>query len=102
MSGAGGAYQGAMEAVLAVVVATGIGYWADSHYGTEPLWLIVGAVVGFASMVVRLLRMAKLIEDPSFGGRGKPDRDDEHGRDEDESGEAAARGREKKGGESGD
>ncbi len=65
-SGAGGAYQGAMEATLAVVVATGIGYWADSRFGTEPFWLIVGAVVGFAAMVVRLLRMAKLLDDPSI------------------------------------
>lgn len=61
---AGNAYQGAMESVFAIVIATGIGYWADDRFGTEPRWLIVGAIVGFAAFVLRLARMAKLIQEP--------------------------------------
>jgi len=54
-----------MEAVLAIVIATGLGYWADARFGTSPRWLIVGAIVGFGAFVLRLARMAKLVEDPT-------------------------------------
>jgi F0F1-type ATP synthase assembly protein I len=63
-SQAGRAYQGAMESVFAIVIAAGAGYWADSHFETSPRWLVVGAIVGFAAFVLRLARMARLIEDP--------------------------------------
>ena len=51
-----------MEAVFAILVAVGLGYWADSHFGTGPRYLIVGAVLGFTAFVLRLFRMAKLVE----------------------------------------
>jgi F0F1-type ATP synthase assembly protein I len=60
----GSAYQGAMEAVFAIVIASLAGYWADEHFGTTPRWLIVGVIIGFASFVLRLLRMADLVEEP--------------------------------------
>lgn len=64
------AYQGALEAVLAIIIAMGAGYWADRHFGTEPRWLIVGTCLGFASFVLRLWRMRKLFEDaPPGDGR---------------------------------
>jgi len=63
------AYQGALEAVLAIVIAMGAGYWADRHFGTEPRWLIVGTCLGFASFVLRLFRMRKLFEDAPPGDR---------------------------------
>ena len=53
----GAAYQGATEAVLAVPIAVGIGYWADKYFGTSPRYLFVGAVFGFCAMVLRLARM---------------------------------------------
>jgi F0F1-type ATP synthase assembly protein I len=53
----GAAYQGAMEAVLSVPIAVGFGYWADTHFGTSPRYLLVGAVIGFCAMVLRLARM---------------------------------------------
>jgi F0F1-type ATP synthase assembly protein I len=56
------AYQGALEAVLAIVIAAGVGYWADQRWGTEPRWLIVGTCIGFGSFVLRLFRMRKLFE----------------------------------------
>ena len=61
---AGSAYQGAIEAAFAVVIATGIGYWADERFGTSPRWLIVGAIVGFGALVLRLARMGKLLQEP--------------------------------------
>jgi F0F1-type ATP synthase assembly protein I len=66
------AYQGALEAVLAIVIAIGVGYWADKHFGTEPRWLIVGTCIGFGSFVLRLWRMRKLFEDtpPGSGDKG--------------------------------
>jgi len=58
------AYQGALEAVFAIPIAAGLGYWADAHFGTAPCWLLVGLVLGFASFVMRLVRMRKLVEEP--------------------------------------
>jgi F0F1-type ATP synthase assembly protein I len=63
------AYQGALEAVLAIVIAMGAGFWADRHFGTEPRWLIVGTCLGFAAFVLRLWRMRKLFEDAPPGDR---------------------------------
>jgi F0F1-type ATP synthase assembly protein I len=51
-----------MEAVLAVPVAMGLGYWADSRFGTEPICMLVGVVFGFATFVVRLVRMRHEID----------------------------------------
>jgi F0F1-type ATP synthase assembly protein I len=62
------AYQGALEAVLAIVIAMGVGYWADQHFGTEPRWMIVGTIVGFGSFVLRLWRMRKLVDGAPPGG----------------------------------
>lgn len=59
----GSAYQGAMEAVLVVPIAILLGYWADDYFGTTPRFVIVGAVVGFAAMVLRLVRMKALVGD---------------------------------------
>ncbi len=61
-SSKGSAYQGAVEAVFAIVIATLLGYWADEYFDTAPRWLITGAVVGFASFVLRLMRMRELVE----------------------------------------
>jgi ATP synthase protein I len=51
------AYQGALEAVMAVLVGAGIGYWVDRHWDLTPYGVITGVVIGFAAMVLRLLRM---------------------------------------------
>jgi F0F1-type ATP synthase assembly protein I len=59
------AYQAALEAVFAIPVAGGIGYWADSRFGTAPWLLLLGLVLGFASFVIRLARMRKLVEESS-------------------------------------
>jgi F0F1-type ATP synthase assembly protein I len=58
-------YQGALEAVFAIPIAGGLGYWADSRFGTDPVLLIVGLALGFATFVVRLARMRRLVEEQS-------------------------------------
>jgi F0F1-type ATP synthase assembly protein I len=58
------AYQGAFEAVFAVLIAAGIGLWADGHFGTSPRWLLLGTGVGFGAFVLRLLRLGRQLNDP--------------------------------------
>jgi F0F1-type ATP synthase assembly protein I len=81
----GKAYQGALEAVFSIVIATLLGYWADQRFGTSPRYLVVGAVVGFGSFVLRLVRMGSLIEsgpgpqDGQDSQEPKSDAGSEHG-----------------------
>ena len=53
------AYQGAFEAVIAILIAAGIGLWADQYFDTSPRYLLIGTVVGFASFVLRLVRLGR-------------------------------------------
>ena len=59
------AYQAALEAVFAIPIAGGLGYWADRQFGTDPVLLLVGLALGFVTFVVRLSRMRGLVEEPS-------------------------------------
>jgi F0F1-type ATP synthase assembly protein I len=65
------AYQGALEAVFAIPIAGGLGYWADTRFGTAPVLLLVGLALGFVTFVVRLTRMRKLVEEQSEEERDK-------------------------------
>lgn len=56
---AGDAYQGAFEAVMAVLVGAGFGYWVDWRWDTTPYGVLSGVVIGFAAMVLRLLRLGR-------------------------------------------
>ncbi|HKA13472.1 MAG TPA: AtpZ/AtpI family protein [Myxococcota bacterium] len=56
------AYQGAFEAVMAIPIAIGGGYWLDRHFDKSPTFLILGAVLGFSAFVVRLLRLGRQLE----------------------------------------
>ena len=65
----GGAYEGAFEAVGAILIATLLGYWFDQHYETTPTGLLVGAGIGFAAFVLRLVRLGKTLHpDPDGDG----------------------------------
>ncbi len=57
----GGAYQAALEAVLAIPIAVAFGYFVDKHFGTSPIFLLVGVVMGFAAFVLRLVRLGRTI-----------------------------------------
>ena len=51
------AYEGAFEAVAAVVISALLGYWADDYFETTPWGLLIGVALGFAAMVLRLFRL---------------------------------------------
>lgn len=68
--GQGAVYQGAFEAVLAIPIAGGIGYWLDGVFDTEPTLLLIGFAIGFASFTVRLIRMGRWVRGQS-GGSGE-------------------------------
>jgi len=55
----GGAYEGAFEAVGAILIATGLGYWFDQRYETTPIGVLVGAGIGFGAFVLRLIRLGR-------------------------------------------
>lgn len=63
----GSSYQGAVEAVGAILVAAGIGFWLDQRFGSAPGFLLGGLAVGFAAFVLRLMRMRRLLEAPPDG-----------------------------------
>lgn len=53
---------------MAVLVGAGFGYWVDSRWDTTPVGVIAGVVIGFAAMVLRLLRLGReLTPDPPTG-----------------------------------
>ena len=53
------AYEGAFEAVIAVVIGAALGYWADQRFDSRPIGLFVGVVLGFGAMVLRLVRLGR-------------------------------------------
>ena len=64
----GRAYQGAFESVFAILVAAGIGYWADDRFGTTPRYLLIGIAIGFCSFVLRLLRLGRELHGANDAG----------------------------------
>ncbi len=59
---AGGAYQGAFEAVFAILIGVGFGTWADASFDTSPWGLLVGLALGFSAFVLRLVRLARQMQ----------------------------------------
>lgn len=66
------AYQGAFEAVIAILIAAGIGLWADRHFESSPRYLLIGIVVGFGSFVLRLVRLGRQLH-PDAPEEGEQD-----------------------------
>lgn len=56
------AYQGAFEAVFAILIGAGIGYWVDSRWETAPAGVLVGIATGFGAFVLRLVRLARQMQ----------------------------------------
>jgi F0F1-type ATP synthase assembly protein I len=67
------AYQGAFEAVGSVLISCAAGWWVDSRWDTAPWGLLVGTVIGFAAMVLRLLRLGKELHPDSDAAKGGVD-----------------------------
>ena len=61
----GAVYQGAFEAVIALLIAVGFGYWLDGYFDTAPWLLLIGTAIGFASFTVRLIRLGRWMRDES-------------------------------------
>lgn len=61
----GKAYQGAFEAIFAILIAAGIGLWVDRSFETSPWGLVIGTSIGFGSFVLRLLRLGKQLHPPT-------------------------------------
>jgi F0F1-type ATP synthase assembly protein I len=59
----GAVYQGAFEAVIALLIAVGFGFWLDSYFDTAPWLLLIGTAIGFASFTVRLMRLGRWMKD---------------------------------------
>ena len=55
----GAVYQGGSEAVFAILIAAGIGYWIDDHFDSAPTGLLIGVAIGFASFTIRLIRLGR-------------------------------------------
>ena len=67
---AGKAYQRALEAVLAIPIGIGIGYFVDGRLDSSPFGLVIGAALGFAAFVRRLVSMRSLVESAPEEGDG--------------------------------
>ena len=74
----GRAYQGAFEAVFAIVIGAGVGFAVDSRFATEPWGVLVGLGLGFGAFVLRLVRLGREFDaqvppsdDGSDGPRGQ-------------------------------
>lgn len=76
---AGTAYQAAFEAVFAILIGVGLGYWADASFDSAPWGLLLGFALGFAAFVLRLVRLARQLQEPGEGGA--PERDPEKDRE---------------------
>lgn len=77
------AYQGAIEAVVAMVFCALAGWWIDGRLDSGPIGLFAGMGIGFAAFLVRLLR----IKAPTLGKADLPPAPSaDEDRDEDERG----------------
>ena len=56
------AYQGAAEAVVAIFITSGAGYWLDSRFDKSPLFLFLGTAIGFTAFVLRLVRLGRQLQ----------------------------------------
>jgi ATP synthase protein I len=59
----GGAYQGAFEAVFAIVIGAGLGFAADRHFETDPWGILIGLALGFSAFVLRLVRLGRSVQE---------------------------------------
>jgi F0F1-type ATP synthase assembly protein I len=63
----GAVYQGAFEAVFALLIAAGFGYWLDGYFDTAPVLLLIGIALGFASFTLRLIRLGRWMKGGESG-----------------------------------
>lgn len=67
-------YQVGLEAIFALVIAVGVGFWVDTRYETQPVFMMAGTAVGFAACVMRLLRYQRELDERQIAeGEGSDD-----------------------------
>ncbi len=67
-------YQAGLEAIFALAVAVGIGFWVDTRYETQPVFMMVGTGLGFGACVLRLVRYQRALDEaPKDDGGGSGD-----------------------------
>lgn len=79
---AGAAYQGAVEAVFAILISGGLGYWADTRFGSAPRGVLVGLAIGFGAFVLRLFRLGRQLQAPAGEEPPEPERTEDRESDE--------------------
>ena len=67
----GAVYQGAFEAVIAVLISAGFGYWLDGYFDTAPILLLIGIALGFSSFTVRLIRLGRWMKGANSSEAGE-------------------------------
>ena len=55
----GGAYEGGLQAALAVVISMGFGHWADRYFDSSPIGLFLGLAIGFGAFTLRIWQLLK-------------------------------------------
>ncbi len=55
----GRAYQGTLEAVFAIMIGVGMGYWVDRRFRTSPWGVLIGLVLGLGAFLLRLVRLER-------------------------------------------
>lgn len=54
--------------MTALILSMGVGYWVDRRFETAPIGLFGGIALGFAAMVLRLVRMRPKAESDGRDG----------------------------------
>ena len=57
------AYQGAVEAVLAILIGAGLGYLVDRWLGTAPGFMLAGLIAGFGTFILLIVRLSRKLAD---------------------------------------
>ena len=56
------AYQGVFEAVFSILIGAGLGALADSQFGTNPRYLLVGLALGMGAFILRIVRLVRELD----------------------------------------
>ncbi len=60
---------------LEIVIPAAIGYWLDRRWGTEPVFVVVGAILGLVAFTYNFVKLAQsLAKRPNDGNQGDQER----------------------------
>jgi len=64
-TGLGIAARMGVELVVATCIGGGLGYWADTHFETQPWLMLVGVLMGNVAGIRNILRLSRQMDQPS-------------------------------------